>query len=56
LEGLEVGDTVDEALRGRLEEVRAALEEVLERSERGVEGAAQRTLGEGPGDDTGEPT
>src|ERR687898_3539907 len=54
LEGLEVGDTVDEALRGRLEEVRAALEEVLERSERGVEGAAQRTLGEGPGDDTGE--
>ena len=56
LEGLEVGDTVDEVLRGRLEEVRAALEEVLERSERGVEGAAQRTLGEGPGDDTGEPT
>jgi hypothetical protein len=56
LEGLEVGDTVDEALRGRLEEVRAALEEVLERSERGVEGAAQRTLGEGPGGDTGEPT
>jgi hypothetical protein len=48
LEGLEVGDTVDEALRGRLEEVRAALEEVLERSERGVEGAAQRRLGEGP--------
>jgi hypothetical protein len=56
LEGLEVGDTVDEVLRGRLEEVRAALEEVLERSERGVEGAAQRTLGEGPGGDTGEPT
>jgi exonuclease VII small subunit len=52
LEGLEVGDTVDEVLRGRLEEVRAALEEVLERSERGVEGAAQRTLGEGPGGDT----
>jgi hypothetical protein len=48
LEGLEVGDTVDEALRGRLEEVRATLEEVLERSERGVEGAAQRRLGEGP--------
>src|ERR671910_1054508 len=56
LEGLEVGDTVDEVLRGRLEEVRATLEEVLERSERGVEGAAQRTLGESPGDDTGEPT
>ena len=52
LEGLEVGHTVDEVLRGRLEEVRAALEEVLERSERGVEGAAQRTLGEGPGGDT----
>jgi hypothetical protein len=50
LEGLEVGDTVDEALRGRLEEVRAALEEVLERSERGgVEEADQRVLGEGPG-------
>src|ERR687898_1817006 len=52
LEGLEVGDTVDEVLRGRLEEVRATLEDVLERSERGVEGAAQRTLGEGPGGDT----
>jgi hypothetical protein len=49
LEGLEVGDTVDEALRGRLEEVRANLNEILERSERGVEGAAQRELGEGPG-------
>jgi hypothetical protein len=48
LEGLEVGETVDEALRGRLEEVRATLEEILERSERGVEGAAQRGLGEGP--------
>ena len=52
LEGLEVGDTVDEALRGRLEEVRATLEEILERSERGVEGAAQRGLGEGPASDT----
>ncbi len=52
LEGLEVGDTVDEALRGRLEEVRAALEEVLERSERGAEEAAQRTLGDGPTSDT----
>jgi hypothetical protein len=48
LEGLEVGETVDEALRGRLEEVRATLEEILERSERRVEGAAQRGLGEGP--------
>src|SRR5215217_2904408 len=48
LEGLEVGDTVDEVLKERLEEVRATLEEILERSERGVEGAAQRVLGEGP--------
>jgi hypothetical protein len=46
LEGLEVGDTVDEALRGRLQEVRDALEDVLERSEREVEGASQTALGE----------
>ena len=52
LEGLEVGERVDEALRGRLEEVRSALEEILERSERGAEGAAQRTLGEGPTSET----
>src|SRR5215204_2990312 len=52
LEGLEVGDTVDEVLKERLEEVRATLEEILERSERGVEGAAQRVLGEGPVSDT----
>jgi hypothetical protein len=52
LEGLEVGDTVDEALRGRLEEVRSTLEEILERSESGVEGAARRGLGEGPASDT----
>jgi hypothetical protein len=38
LEGLEVGDTVDEALRGRLEEVRAALADVLERQGGGEEG------------------
>ena len=56
LEGLEVGDTVDEALRGRLEEVRSALEEVLERSERGVEAAAQRTLGEGTGSNDTAPS
>jgi exonuclease VII small subunit len=49
LEGLEVGETVDETLLGRLGEVRAALEDVLERTERGVEGAAPRgALGEGP--------
>jgi hypothetical protein len=52
LEGLEVGDTVDEALVGRLEEVRSTLEEVLERSGSGVEGAARRGLGEGPASDT----
>jgi hypothetical protein len=55
LEGLEVGDTVDEALRGRLQEVRDTLEEILERSERGIEGAAQRGLGEGPASDTAPP-
>src|SRR5829696_8459672 len=52
LEGLEVGDTVDEVLKERLEEVRDTLEEILERSERGVEGAAKRELGEGPVSDT----
>jgi hypothetical protein len=52
LEGLEVGDTVDEALLGRLGEVRSALEDVLERSERALEGAAQEALGEGEGEDT----
>ena len=54
LEGLEVGETVDETLKGRLEAVRATLEEILERSDRGVEGAAQRGLGEGPASDTAE--
>src|SRR5918994_54733 len=52
LEGLEVGETVDEALRGRLQEVRDALEDILERTEREVEGAAQTALGEGQGPDT----
>ena len=47
LEGLEVGDTLDEALRGRLQTVRDTLEDILERSDRGVEGVAQPTLGEG---------
>lgn len=55
LEGLEVGDTVDEVLRGRLQEVRDSLENILERSERGVEGAAQRAVGEGQGDTTASP-
>jgi hypothetical protein len=52
LEGLEVGDTVDEVLIGRLEEVRSTLEEILERSESGVEGAARRGLAEGSTSDT----
>ena len=56
LEGLEVGDTVDEALRGRLQEVRDALEDVLERSERGVQGAAQTALGEGQGSEPTAPS
>src|SRR5918999_3547359 len=47
LEGLEVGETVDEALLGSLGEVRSALEDVLERSEGAVEGAARTALGEG---------
>ncbi len=49
LEGLEVGETVDEALRGSLEQVRSTLEEILEGTERGVEGGAQRGMGEAPG-------
>jgi len=53
LEGLEVGETVDEALLGTLGEVRTALEDVLERTERAVEGATQTALGEGEG---GDPT
>src|SRR5215211_2600762 len=52
LEGLEVGDTVDEALLGSLGEVRTALEDVLERTEGAVDGGAQEALGEGQGDDT----
>jgi uncharacterized membrane protein YccC len=50
LEGLEVGDTVDETLVGRLEDVRSTLRDVLERAERGVEGVTPRgALGEGQG-------
>jgi hypothetical protein len=57
LEGLEVGDTVDEALRGRLEEVRTSLQDVLERADREVEGVTRGgALGEGPdGDATASP-
>jgi hypothetical protein len=53
LEGLQVGDTVDEALLGSLGEVRTALKDVLERTEGAVEGEATQTaLGEGQGDET----
>jgi hypothetical protein len=51
LEGLEVGETVEEALLERLGEVRSALEDVLERTERAV-GVAQEALGEGQSGDT----
>jgi hypothetical protein len=49
LEGLEVGDTVDEALRGRLEEVRGTLEEILDRPALGdgSEAPADQALGGG---------
>jgi hypothetical protein len=52
LGSLEVGDTVDEALLGTLGEVRSALEDVLERSDRAVEEETRTELGEGQGDDT----
>ena len=52
LEDLEVGETVDEALLGSLGEVRSALEDVLERTERAVDGATQTALGESEGGDT----
>jgi hypothetical protein len=56
LEGLQVGDTVDEALLGTLGEVRSALQDVLERSDRAVGEATQRAaLGEGPGEETASP-
>src|SRR5215207_3712004 len=55
LEGLEEGDTVDALLKGRLEDVRATLEQVLEQV--GVdEGESRLPIGEGPTDETGEPT
>ena len=43
---------MDEALLGSLGEVRTALEDVLERTEGAVQGAAQTALGEGQGEDT----
>jgi hypothetical protein len=55
LEGLEEGDTVDALLKGRLEDVRATLEQILEQV--GVdEGESRLPIGEGPTDTAGEPT
>ncbi len=51
LEGLEVGDTVDEALKERLEGTRATLEEILERQQGG--GRSSGALEEGSLSDTG---
>ena len=56
LEGLEVGDTVDEELLGSLGEVRTALEDVLERTDRAVQEAAQTALGEGQEEGQGDDT
>src|ERR687893_352748 len=52
LGGLQVGDTVDEALLGSLGEVRTAMEDVLDRSDRTAQEATQAALGEGQDDDT----
>jgi len=48
LEGLQVGDTVDEVLRTSLEEVRTTLEDILAREEKkdGGDEGAPRALGE----------
>src|SRR5215217_1670529 len=54
LEGLEVGDTVDEALRENLEQIRSTLEDILEGAVSGVEGVAGRALDEGRGSDPAE--
>ncbi|MBA3615022.1 MAG: hypothetical protein M3491_10340 [Actinomycetota bacterium] len=49
LEGLEVGGTVDELLKGRLEDVRDTLQEVLSQAgEQAEGGATRRGLPEGP--------
>jgi hypothetical protein len=49
LEGLEIGDTVDEVLKRRLEEISAIHEDLLERQEagNGGKGAERRALGAG---------
>jgi hypothetical protein len=51
LEGLEVGDTVDEVLKERLEGTRATLEEILERQQGG--GGSSRALEEGSTHESG---
>ena len=49
LEDLEVGGTVDELLKGRLEDVRDTLQEVLSQAGEQVEGGvARQGLPEGP--------
>jgi hypothetical protein len=50
LEGLEEGDTVDELLRGRLEDVRTILQNILESHGGGTD---REPLSEGPLSDTG---
>ena len=54
LEGLPVGATVDEALRGKLEEIGGTLGEILARreAESGGAGVVPRALGGGPANDT----
>ena len=58
LEGLEVGDTVDEALRGRLEQVRGTLEEILDRQALGAgdEPPAEQALGGGAASEPAPPS
>ena len=56
LEGLEVGDTVDEVLKERLEETRATLEEILERQQGGGGARSSGALEEGRLRDTGSST
>jgi hypothetical protein len=56
LEGLEVGGTVDELLKGRLEDVRDTLQEVLSQAgeQAQEEGATGRALPEGPSSSAGD--
>jgi exonuclease VII small subunit len=56
LEGLEVGGTVDELLKGRLEDVRDTLQEVLSQAgeQAQEEGVTGQALPEGPSSSAGE--